>query len=151
MSPESTIALDSGRDSECGLDRSFIAVVAQVEFLLLQHEIFFRDGRDGSRVERLREGNGDVDMAVLRPDRRDILRNLAIDLAGVYEFRPQFERRNTFNVSRDFDRLASLGVVDGNCLLVLLRGIVHGSIKAEIDSATEKQLVEAEALYGKPS
>ncbi|KAI6757574.1 hypothetical protein HG531_003399 [Fusarium graminearum] len=132
--PKSAIVLNSGWNGKLGLDRSLVGLVAEVELLFLEHEIFLGDGRDGNWVEGLRDVFGDLSVCEIV---KDLLRS-------------KFKGRDAFNIAGNHDGLASVGVGDGNSLLVLLHCKVHSRIETKVDGATKNELVEAEALYAKP-
>lgn len=137
---------DSWRNRELGLNRSLIGLIAKMELLLLQNEIFVGNLRDRRWAERLGERYDDIDVAILRPDGRNVLWNIAVCRTLVEFLRAKLERRDTLDIARDCNGFTSLGIGDCNSSLVLFQGQVEGRIDAEVDGAAEEKLVEAKSL-----
>lgn len=138
--------LDSWRNRELRLNRSLIGLIAKMELLLLQYKIFVGNLRDRGWVERLGERYDDIDVAILRPDGRNVLWDITVCRALVELLRAKLERRNTLDIPRDCNGFTSFGIGDCNSSLVLFQGQVEGRIDAKVDGAAEEKLVEAETL-----
>lgn len=117
-----------------------------MEVLLLEDDIFLGSLGDGDRVERRRERDGDVDMAVLRPDGSNLERQCGVRSAFVEFLGSELEGRDVASVAGDDDGLSGLGVVDGNALLVLGEEEVEAKVDAKVEDSAEDELVEIEAL-----
>ena len=102
--------------------------------------------RDRRWVERLGERYDDIDVAILRPDGRNVLWDVTVCCALVELLRAKLERGNTLDIPRDCNGFTSLGIGDCNSSLVLFQGQVEGRVDAEVDGAAEEKLVEAETL-----
>lgn len=146
VAPEGAIVLDSGGNGKRRLNGSLVGLVAEVKILLLQDDILVGGLGDRDGVERLRQGHDDVDVAVLRPDGRNVLGERTIRGALVELLGAKLKRRDALCVAGDLDDLARLGVVDGDGSLVLLGGVVESHVEAKVDGAAEEELVEVESL-----
>lgn len=146
VTPESAVVLHSLGDSKLCIDRALVGAIVHVEVLLLENDVFLGRLRDGDGVERRRQRDGDVDVAVLGPDGGNLERQRGIGSAFVEFLGSELEGRDVTSVAGDDDGLSGLGVVDNDALLVLGEEEVEAKVDAEVEDGAKDELVEIEAL-----
>lgn len=138
VAPESTVLLSLPGEGEFGVDSSLVAIVPEMEALLVQHDVLRRDVRERGGHERGRDSNHDVDVAVHGPYGGDLLGHLAESRTLIELVRPQKVRWDVVGIPWNGDEVTR-GAGDLDTVLVLGEVQIDEDVQQDVPSCTQRE------------